>query len=66
MACDISNLCTTTAHKGGMSPFQKWSGKRETIKGLPPFGKVGLFSTGSRSETLDPHGIKCIMLSRTR
>lgn len=66
IAFDISNVCITTANEGGMSSFQKWSGKRGILKGLPYFATVGFFTTGSRGEKSDLRGIKYITLGRAR
>lgn len=66
MACDIGNLCTTTATESGMSPFEKLSGNSGSLKELPSVGTVGLFRGRKRRSELDPHDTKCVMLGRAR
>lgn len=66
ITCDIGIVCTTTGSDSGMSPFERWSGKYGSLKGLPSFGVVEIFETGNRRNKLDPRSIKRVLPRRAR
>lgn len=57
MACDIGNICATTANEGGMSPFEMWHGIPPTPSGIQPFGMVGYVAATARKYKLKPRGV---------
>lgn len=38
MACGMSNVCVTTANKGGTLPYEKWQETPLTVGEVQPFG----------------------------
>lgn len=53
MATDLTSIYTTTVNEGGISPYEKWSGKALTTDKIHPFVTVGCMSTTTRKHELE-------------